>query len=76
MYNVEEFLPHAFEQLISARINDISDEECHAIRSVVRHSAQSQGTSRCAPSGHCIGSPTYSACRNLHKAKEMGGLEI
>ncbi|KAG1879193.1 hypothetical protein F4604DRAFT_1579665 [Suillus subluteus] len=34
-YNVKDFLPHAFEQLISARINDISDDECHAVGSIV-----------------------------------------
>ncbi|KAG2351517.1 hypothetical protein BDR07DRAFT_1423864 [Suillus spraguei] len=27
----------------------------------------SQGTSRCAPLGHCMGSPIYCACRKLHE---------
>ncbi|KAG2067953.1 hypothetical protein BDR04DRAFT_820584 [Suillus decipiens] len=37
----------------------------------VKHNA---GTSRCASSGHCMESPTYGACRNLHKSiKKMRG---
>jgi hypothetical protein len=34
-YNIQDFFPHAFEQLISACINNISDEEHHAVGSVV-----------------------------------------
>ncbi|KAG1722222.1 uncharacterized protein EDB91DRAFT_1256169 [Suillus paluster] len=34
-YNIKDFLPHAFERLVSARINDISDDECHAVGPVV-----------------------------------------
>ncbi|KAG2074959.1 hypothetical protein BDR04DRAFT_1092649, partial [Suillus decipiens] len=59
-YNVKEFLPHAFEKLLSAHINDISDEECRAI---------SQGTSRCAPSGYCIGSATLVRAGTCTKRK-------
>ncbi|KAG2120486.1 uncharacterized protein F5147DRAFT_562476 [Suillus discolor] len=34
-YNVKEILPHAIERLVSARINDISDDEFRAVGSVV-----------------------------------------
>lgn len=34
-FNIKEFLPHAFERLISARINDVSDDECHAVGPIV-----------------------------------------
>ncbi|KAG1906593.1 uncharacterized protein F5891DRAFT_1101148 [Suillus fuscotomentosus] len=34
-YNIKDFFPHAFERLVSARINDISDEERHMVGSIV-----------------------------------------
>ncbi|KAG1863037.1 hypothetical protein F4604DRAFT_1929213 [Suillus subluteus] len=34
-YNIKDFLPHAFECLVSACINDISDDECHAVGPIV-----------------------------------------
>ncbi|KAG1840787.1 hypothetical protein C8R48DRAFT_620727 [Suillus tomentosus] len=34
-YNIKDFFPHAFERLVSARINDISDEERHTVGSIV-----------------------------------------